>query len=182
MAADNLNNEYFDWLYNFVCDGRRFKRVSYRKLFDYLHKRKFTYILRMDGNRADDGVQLRHRFAFEYDYCDRTMIVEYLDNGPCSVLEMLVALAIRCEESIMDNPDIGNRTEQWFWIMMDNLGLGSMDDVHFNEQYTNKVIDRFLNREYKSNGEGGLFTVRNCRRDLRTVEIWYQLCWYLNEM
>ena len=43
------------------------------------------------------------------------MISAYLDNKTCSVLEMMIALAIRCEEHIMDDPDVGNRTGQWFW-------------------------------------------------------------------
>lgn len=52
------------------------------------------------------------------------MIASYLDNRPCSVLEMIIALAIRLEEHIMDDPDIGNRTGQWFWDMIVSLGLG----------------------------------------------------------
>ena len=95
---------------------------------------------------------------------------------------MMIALAIRCEEHIMDDPDIGNRTGQWFWNMIVNLGLGSMTDAKFDENYTNMVIERFLNREYERNGDGGLFTVKHSRRDLRTVEIWYQMCWYLDEI
>ena len=39
----------------------------------------------------------------------------------CSVLEMMVALAICCEETYMDNPNIGNRTGQWFWNMVKNI-------------------------------------------------------------
>ena len=35
-------------------------------------------------------------------------------------------------------------------------------------------------REYAPDGRGGLFTIRNCEEDLRKVEIWYQLCWYLD--
>ena len=53
-----------------------------------------------------------------------------------------------------------------------------MDDIRFDERYVDEVIDIFLNREYAENGEGGLFTV-NGYEDMRTVEIWYQMCWYL---
>ena len=110
------------------------------------------------------------------------MIASYLDDRPCSVLEMLIALAMRCEEHIMDDPDIGNRTGQWFWSMITNLGLGSMTDAKFDRVKINHVILIFLDRKYKPNGEGGLFTVRNCPRDLRTIEIWYQMCWYLDDI
>ena len=110
------------------------------------------------------------------------MIAAFLDNQPCSVLEMMIALAIRCEEHIMDDPDVGNRTGQWFWNMIMNLGLGSMTDDQFDKRYAEQVIERFLNREYEQDGEGGLFTVKHCKHDLRTVEIWYQMCWYLDEI
>jgi hypothetical protein len=135
----------------------------------------------MDGNRAEDGIDLRYRFGYEQGY-DSPMIATLLDDRPCSVLEMLIALAIRCEEHIMDDPDIGNRTGQWFWNMIINLGLGFMDDTKFDENYVKDVISRFLYRKYKRNGEGGLFTVEHCKNDLRTVEIWYQMCWYLDEV
>ena len=64
--------------------------------------------------------------------------------------------------------------------MIDNLGLESMDDNNYNDEFARFVIFRFLNREYSSNGEGGLFVINNCKYDLREVEIWYQMCWYLD--
>lgn len=93
----------------------------------------------------------------------------------------MIALAVRCEEHIMDDPDIGDRTGQWFWNMIVSLGLGSMTDERFDGEYVDEVVDIFLNREYERNGEGGLFTVNDTDRDMRNVEIWYQMHWYLNE-
>jgi hypothetical protein len=133
----------------------------------------------MDSNRYDDGTDLRFRFCYENDL-DSSLISEYLDNRPCSVLEMLIALSVRIEEHIMYDQEIGDRTGQWFWGMIKNLGLGSMDDVHFDRRYAENVIWRFLNRGYDRNGKGGLFTIDNCKNDLRDVEIWYQACWYLD--
>ena len=57
-----------------------------------------------------------------------------------------------------------------------------MSDDMFDKKYATYVINRFLNREYESNGKGGLFTINNCDEDLRNVEIWYQLCWYLDSI
>jgi len=37
-----------------------------------------------------------------------------------------------------------------------------------------------MDREYSYNGEGGLFAVQHPRRDMRTVELWWQMCWYIN--
>ena len=173
-----IDKEYFEWMYSIVCDG---KRISYRKLLSYLHDREFVYSIEMDGNRAEDGIDLRDRFVYEC-YRGNSVVSDYLSDGPCSILEMMVALVIRCEEHIMDDPDIGDRTSQWFWVMIDSLGLESMDDIHFNKKQAEQIVDRFLNREYKENGEGGLFTIRNCRYDMRTIDIWYQMCWYLHNI
>ena len=181
MTRNELYNKYFEWMYQLVCNSRYSKRLSYRKLLAHLHSIDFNYILGMDGNREADGIDLRYRFGYENSYED-PMIAANLDDRPCSVLEMLIALSIRCEEHIMDDPDIGDRTGEWFWNMIENLALGSMSDSKFDRDYVNNAISRFLNREYKRNGEGGLFTIKHCKYDLRTVEIWYQMCWYLDDI
>lgn len=179
MTRDELLNRYFDWMYQLVVDDRYSK--SYRKLFVRLHDTEFTYTIPMDGNRAEDGIDLRYRFGREQHYNDR-MIVSFLDNRPCSVLEMMIALSIRCEEHIMDDPDIGDRTGQWFWAMIASLGLGSMYDARFDRDRVDDILARFLERDYARNGEGGLFTVNLCRQDMRSIEIWYQMACYLKEI
>jgi hypothetical protein len=181
MTKDELNNEYFEWMYQLVCNEQYSRRLSYRKLLTHLHEIEFVYIIGMDGNRAEDGIDLRYRFGYERQY-NSPMVATFLDDRPCSVLEMLVALARRCEESIMDDPDIGNRMGQWFWNMIVNLGLGHMNDSNFDENYVDLILSRFMNREYRRNGEGGLFTINHCKHDLRSAEIWYQMCWYLDEI
>jgi hypothetical protein len=93
---------------------------------------------------------------------------------------MMIALAIRVEENIMDDPDIGDRTSQWFWEMIVNLGLGGMSDRHYNKTLVNEAIERLLYREYEPDGRGGLFRVRGCEYDLRDVEIWCQFNYYIN--
>lgn len=176
---DEISNDYFEWMSNLVCEDRYAKSISYRKLLMHLHSTEFTYRIRRDENRADDGVALRYRFADEYAGIENAE--RYLE-GPCSILEMMVALSIRCEENIMDDPRVGDRTGQWFWGMLTNLGLGSMTDDRFDRRYTQDILDRFLNRKYERDGKGGLFRIRNCERDMRTAEIWYQLCWYLDSI
>ncbi|MGN1370903.1 MAG: hypothetical protein ACI4XM_01285 [Candidatus Coprovivens sp.] len=179
MIRDKIINEYFDWLCYFTKDK---KHTKYRKLLTFLHNKEFVVIIPNDSNRAADGIDLRWRFACELDY-DRDFdeISRYLDR-PCSVLEMMIALAIRCEEHIMEDPDIGNRTSEWFWIMIRNLGLHSMNDTRFNIDKVDEIVSTFLYREYKRNGEGGLFIVDNLKRDMCDIEIWYQMCWYLDNI
>lgn len=181
MNRDILKNEYFDWMYDLVCYRKYCGRLSYRKLLAYLNNRDFIYILDMDGNRAEDGIDLRYRFAYEHNY-DYPMVTTYLDDRPCSVLEMMVALAIRCEDSIMADSDIGNRTSLWFWNMIKSLGLDHMSDANFDKDAADEIIDRFLDREYEPNGKGGLFTIEHCKNDLRSIDIWYQMMFYLDEI
>ncbi len=181
MTEHELKHEYFEWMCNLVYNPKYSKKYSYKKLLSYLHHTEFTYIIPLDGNRYEDGINLRYRFGYD-NGIDDSIISSYLDNEPCSILEMLVALAFRCEVHIMDDPEIGDRTGQWFWNMIVNLGLGSMTDARFDENYIVKVIDRFLNRQYEADGRGGVVHIPNCRCDLRKVEIWYQMMWYLNEV
>lgn len=180
MTKNELNKRYFHWMYQLVCNDNDRVRRPYYRLFDMLHTIDFACLLEMDCNRAEDGVDLRYRFGYEHHY-DNPIIASLLDDRPCSVLEMMVALALRCEEDIMDDPEIGNRTGEWFWDMIFNLGLFGMDDSRLNADYVEAVILRFLNHEYEADGRGGLFRLKNCDKDLRGVEIWYQMCWYLNE-
>ncbi len=175
-----IENQYFSWMCRMVS-SRKYPRRFYHKLLHFLHGVEFTYLIAMDGNRASDGIDLRYRFGYENDVEER-VIAHYLDNKPCSVLEMLVALSNRCEESIMSDADEGDRTGQWFWTMIKNLGLSHMNDDNFNETEANDIIQKFLNREYKRNGEGGLVTLNRSRYDLRGVEIWYQMMWYFDEL
>ena len=57
-----------------------------------------------------------------------------------------------------------------------------MNDARFDSEYTDDVIFRFMDRKYKRNGEGGLFTIEHCKYDLRSVEIWWQMNWYLDSI
>ena len=176
MTKYDVNNEYFEWLCDLACRNRYSNQISYKKLLTCLHSTPFRYLIPMDENRAEDGLELRYRFVYENDYTDD---VEMYIDGPCSVLEMMVSLSLKCEE-IMDDAQIGDRTRQWFWGMIANLGLGSMTDDNYNRRYVINTVEQFLDREYEPDGVGGLFTIRNCDYDLRDVEIWHQLCWYLD--
>lgn len=187
MLEHRVNDEYFEWMYEKVCSIRsisgrdRYDRfsegVSFRKLLTKLHDIEFTWVLPMDRNRADDGLNLRYQFAYETGY--ESYMAEYI-NGPCSVLEMMVALAIDIEEDIMDDPAYGDRTGQWFWAMIVSLGLGGMNDRRYDDRLVGDVVGNFLRRDYEPDGSGGLFTVRHCDRDLRDMEIHIQRNYYLN--
>lgn len=180
MDGANVYSEYLRWMYDLVCDNPYARKGSYTKLISYLDSIEFYYSIPMDGNRYEDGVDLRYKFGRICDIPDH-VIAEELDNRSCSVLEMMIALCIRCEDQIMDNPSFGNRTAKWFWLMLHNLGLDILNDSRFNRDYADIVMNRFLNRRYEYNGEGGLFVVKHPKTDMAETEIWYQMAWYLSE-
>lgn len=174
---DKIKIDYFEWMYDMVDCGSTSPTTSYRQLLTFLHDAEFVYFVPYDENRAVDGITLRYRFCVANN-CEDDEV--YLD-GPCSVLEMILALAIKCEEINM-NPSYGDRTRQWFWHMIKNLGLAGQTDINYNEWLINDVITRFLNREYDADGSGGLFVVRGWNRDMRKAEIWHQLMAYINSI
>lgn len=176
-----LEREYFEWLCDQVNDLKPNREASYSRLLDYLFKIEFTYTVPMDNSRYVDGIDLRYRFGKECYGNDYREVVQNLDYKPCSVLEMMIALASKIDRNIMYDFDIGDRTGKWFWEMILNLGLGQMSDRFFNERRVKMICNRLLNREYERNGKGGLFVIYERGEDMRTVDIWYQAMWYLTE-
>ena len=175
-----ITEEYFEWLYD-IAVNPKFINESYYDLCRKLHEIEFYAILEMDENRAADGIGLRYKFDSE-----KHMGEYWLEDlrGPCSVFEMMVALAIRLETEIMCNFK-EDRTSVWFLDMLRSLGLDVFVDSDYpteNDEEIELIVDRFLEREYERDGRGGLFTVRDPRKDLRDVEIWYQANWYCNEI
>lgn len=167
-----MDRLYFEWLLEIIeynPDGPE----THNYLLWHLYGTPFYYLKDTDENRVFDGLKLRE----EYDEYFAVSSKEY----PCSVLEVLIALAKRCEEDIMEDPDSGDKTPQWFWIMIQNLGLLSMDDAHYDGRYVQKVLTKFMNREYGPDGRGSIFYSNNTDRDFRTADLWYQMCWYLVE-
>lgn len=179
MLQDELQHRYFEWLYYLVCGDDEYNRLSYRKLLSFLHSVEFTYFIDFDENRAQDGIDFRYNFGIACGY-SQDIIDDYLMVTPCSVLEMMVALAFKVEEEITGDNDYGDRTGQWFWNMIVSLGLGYMNDNDFNEYAAYRVVSNFLERKYSPDGRGGLFTIENCPYDLREVQIWSQFMCYLN--
>ena len=173
----DIKEKYFEWMYETVCSNRFANRNQYRKLLDLLNDIPYRWIIDKDENRAEDGeIGLRWRFA-----CETHETNIYDIDTPCSVLEMILAMAYRCEE-IMDNTEYGDRTVQWFWSMISNLGLNGMTDDRFDQNEVEDIIERFLDRAFEPDGHGSLFVVKNCRYDLRDVELWSSMTWYLDNI
>jgi len=183
----DIDISYFNWILG-IIDAEPwdlFHAVNdYKKLLRYLYEVTFYSVIPNDDNRINDGLSLRKRFLSSYKayYAENDVQYKTFINKECSILEMMVALAIRGEDNIMYNLEYGDRTNRWFWEMIDNLGLDDMTDYKWNKKKVDTVLYNFLHRNYKPNGEGGLFVVNNPKRDMRNVEIWYQMLWYFNDI
>ena len=176
---NDLRNDYHIWLCSFVYGKHHPRRSSYDRLLETLGNTEFSWTISKDENRAADGKKLREDYADQYRINPEDLS---FINDPCSILEMMIALSNRMEKTIMSDPDVGDKTGQWFWTMIANLHLGPMTDLNYSEKYVDDVIDTFLSRHYARNGDGGLFIVNSGSQDMRRTEIWYQMSWYLDEV
>lgn len=177
MTAAGIREEYFRWMALLVFNPKYMHRGrSWNRLFRLLDEQPFRYIHERDANRAADGVCLRNRFGTEIGYFGP------IDpERPCSVLEMMVALAKRCEESMLSNDEYGDRTGVWFFEMIENLGLADQDDARFDRGTCCDILDSWMDGKYLRNGEGSLFRTEDPRKDMRQLEIWYQMQGWLIE-
>ena len=100
--------QYYDWLYKIVCGEWEPRNLSFHRLLMYLFNRDYIPACEMDVCRATDGINLRYRFASENNI-PYGKIDAVFQGVPCSMLEMMVALAIRIEEHIMEDRSMGNR-------------------------------------------------------------------------
>lgn len=170
--------KYLDWL--IACtDGGPVEAKNYTKLLTELFNHDYIWLETRDDNRAYYGLQLRDIFMSMGGQLD------LLVRPNCSFLEFLIGMATRVEETIMTNPKFGNRSPQWFWMMLDNLELTKYDDsVEYTLDVLNYIhgtIDRVLFRRFDPNGDGGLFPLKVNRGDQRMVDFWTQLLLYLEE-
>ena len=153
-----MENDYFRWLKSQIEQRENHR---YDDLLEWLFYQDFYSILPMDENRARDGEALRMEYGIQL-------------NRPCSMFEMLIALARRMNfvlQELSDPPNIKN----YFWGFIENLGLDSND-----EDLNYILIRRFLERRYERNGKGGLFPLNRYTKDQRGVEIWYQMMSYVD--
>jgi hypothetical protein len=179
----NLYEEqYFSWLIQLISnpiDGFDYEywMTHYRLLLRHLYLTDFVATIAMDENRAVDGLYLRELYA---DETGDERVVDCCAQNECSMLEMMVALARRIENDIMDqNGPEGNRVYFWFNQMLVNSGLSEFDESEGmpNFDLFDSYIDTIINHRYGCDGSsGGLFYVDYIpERDFRETELWWQV-------
>lgn len=167
---DKQWDDYGAWLVQYVG----FKKKNYSMLMAELHNSPFEFSVDHDDNRAEDGMSLRDEFGADLGF----RRVEF--DKPCSVLEMLVALAVRIENEYIGDPE-DEHPEKIFWEMVCNLGLDRCSDKRFNRDYVYNVLKKWIRRDFNKSGHGSIFPLRNSSRDQTRLEIWSQMNEYLTE-
>lgn len=179
---DENESRYFGWL---------LERTEWLYRYPYteevaktVYSYPFRWFIPNDDNRGIDGLSIRSNWY-------QANAPGWLEpTGYCSMFEMVLALAKRMEDDILYDPACGDRTAEWFWLMMANCGVAdicrSVSNAHgeFDDGTRNAVIDAMDGIVYKETNErgwGGLFPLMNPAEDQRMVEIWDQMQAYLNE-
>ena len=153
--------------------------MDYHELMRFLLNIEFKYYISDDANRAADGLELRGEFTDKYGQHS----LSFFEEDPSSVLEMMVALAIRFEYSVMSMPG-EEKPERWFLEMLRNLGLDLYDDaslMHGWKSDVRDIVDNWLTRSYGRNGFGSIFPLVRSTKDQRKMPIWTQMCNYVDE-
>lgn len=170
MYSDDMERDaYFMWL----CD--QVKGSFYENLLWVMYKTPFEACISIDSRIVQNGLVLR-----EGNYVwDRI-------EGPCSVLEALLGLAKRLDDIVMYEIRYGDRSIDWFWMFVDNLGFSSFTNSNWDES-TERVIserlEKFVYRDYNSDGSNwGLFVIEGHEdKDLRDVGLWTQTMWWVDQ-
>lgn len=177
MGARRVNNlsaspdDYIEWL----CTERLRLEADeiklYFKLFGCLLNIEFSSGHPNDSRREGEGLILREDFEYETGL--------YLEGlcPRCSFLEMLVALAYRCERQLMRSSYYGDRTSKWFFDMIKSLGLIDCTGPKWSSStasYIDTVCKEMMNRKRC------LFEYKGSKKNINE-EIWRQLCSYINE-
>lgn len=170
---DPLAEAYFRWLKKQVQEDGH-PRNTYDDLLRILHRTEFIWLVANDDNRIADGLDLRVEFL----HTQRRRVDPDEYFGPCSVLEVLVALSRRVAW-LADGS-----AEGWGWQLLCNLELHKFRDP-LSQRKTRRVEDilhALIWRTYDPDGSGGFFPLAWPRGDQTKIEIWYQMNAYAMEI
>lgn len=178
LTAEDIAGEYFKWIVDVVGANQIDK--SYWLLMKDLHAKIFYWSVPNDDNRVYDAKQIRDYFCFKND----VRYEEQFWPSSVSMLELILGLADRCENIMADQPD-SIPLKDWFWVLLRNIGLDKFTDEEYYELNgpwkIEVILNKIIDRTYHRDGTGGLFPLKNHKKDQRKVELWYQMGAYLGE-
>jgi hypothetical protein len=173
-SGDRLAEAYFRWLVEQVREQGGHPSKTYWDVLGLMHDKEFIWIPNAgnDDNRIADGLELRHEFL------DRRRNVPIERFGPCSCLEVMIAISRRMEFNA------GESAEGWAWQLLCNLELHKMPDPLSRRKAAkvDDILETLIWRNYAPDGVGSFFPLAWPQDDMRRVEIWYQMHSYILEI
>lgn len=170
---------YYSWLLDAVAS--KAEQKTYNLVFSKLYSTEFVSYDEFDDNLKENASGMREDF-YIFSKTGYKLIDIYGEiDFETTILEVMVYIACKIEDTIMSNSDYGNRTGLWFWYMMESLDIIQYDDNRFDEPDVDQKLDNFIERRYEKNGYGGLFTLEDSKIDARKTNIWQQAMTFITD-
>lgn len=163
--------DYLDKLIESVELDDKTEQFSY--LLEYLDTVNYGHFIwsKLDEDRVQKGKKIREEYAELYlngrqkDKFLSAMEEEF--EGGISFLEFLISLA----KSMSETMYFDNHLADFFWPIIDNLGLNCMTNDEFDCDVVDSVLVVLKDRSYERDGSGGgLFYVPNAKFDMRKID------------
>lgn len=181
----HIEQLYYEWLGAQVDDAYADKtNKRYTHLWRVLNDTEFVWTVPNDDNRASDALDLRAEFinllgSGDIDKSKGFVAYHHARlDGPPSLVEVIIALS----RHMAFNTE-NTSAAQWAWQLIENLGwhrlanpIGPKKQARLEDD-----IEALLFRTYNPDGHGGFFPLGFPTQDQRKVELWYQMCAYLEE-
>lgn len=174
-GVDGSDNKYLKDTYFGYLRNRIEAPPEYTFLLYFVFEKSYYSPLKMDENRVHDAYKLREDFRDESGI--KGLAEERLFEFEINCLEVLIALSERLENDILYNNREGNRTKEWFWMFIKNLGLDGLISGEVSREEVIEKLDIWLERKYQKDGKNGnIIVLKGCSSvDLRKTELWDQL-------
>lgn len=169
--SENDVTNYIRWL----CDDVGLNYDIYSNVASTLLTYEFNDEIDNDINRTFDAIAIREEFERDYD-----VMLDIHTDESAGLLEVLVSLARRAAD-IMYDAHGEDKTDHYFWLMFCNLGLDKYDDGRYSHQKVVDICRKFNKRDWDGHGKGGPFVIKHPPLDIKSVEIWSVMNWYLTE-
>lgn len=182
-----MRHEYFEWLVSKVTSPAVPDDAQARNVLRVLRDIRIQGLPMADDDpRLEDGKQLRMNFIDDaglsvHSYDDA------LEPNFCTVLELLIALAIRMDDIMRDPLDPSSSVPSCFWGMVTTM-VGQPfypcsywafpADVSIAAVVTESSM-KFLSRQYDPTGYNGNIFIDVSGVDLRAIDIWAQACRFM---
>lgn len=180
----SLMTKYYQWL----CEEMEIdpENSKIESVCAMMMVTPFVAELEEDKNLVESALYSRRNFVRNRSMNDKRNF--YRAMGDCSVLEIMAVIVRKMSYMLLGNALASSRQGALFFELIDNLGLGWINDDAFGSdpdscsEYIEDVLSQFVGRNYAENGEdGGLFPLENPPDDMRKMGLFQQLDAYLIE-